>query len=190
MVSFLLVYSLRRFVWKSLFLWRLPMAEKNISEDRRRALEKEVKKALDVSKNCAQTSFSVLQQEFNLEGKEILKALTPFPGMALRGETCGAVSGCMMALGLVYGRDDLGDWKGYLRSLPPTRRFCRRFEAENGSLACADLLEAKMGRRYDLSDRVDSLKYAAMGGKKTCAKIIANAVMISAEIIENSPPRR
>jgi C_GCAxxG_C_C family probable redox protein len=190
MVSFLLVSSLRRFVWKSLFLWRLPMAEKNISEDRRRALEKEVKKVLDVSKNCAQTSFSVLQQEFNLEGKEILKALTPFPGMALRGETCGAVSGCMMALGLVYGRDDLGDWKGYLRSLPPTRRFCRRFEAENGSLACADLLEAKMGRRYDLSDRVDSLKYAAMGGKKTCAKIIANAVMISAEIIENSPPRR
>jgi len=54
-----------------------------------------------------------------------LKALTPFPGIALRGETCGAVIGPLMAIGLVYGRDDLGDWKGYLASLPPSRRFCR-----------------------------------------------------------------
>jgi C_GCAxxG_C_C family probable redox protein len=161
------------------------MTSSNIPEDRQRILEKEVNKILNTAKNCAQTSFAVLQQEFNLEGKDILKALTPLPGIALRGETCGAVIGCMMALGLVFGRDDLGDWKGYLRSLPPTRRFCQRFEAEHGSTACAELLEMKMGRRYDLADRVDSLKYAAMGGKKTCAKMITRAVIISAEIIDN-----
>ena len=160
------------------------MTPKSLPEDRMRSLEKEVMKTLDISKNCAQTSFSVLQQEFDLEGEEILKALTPFPGLGLRGETCGAVSGCLMALGLVFGREDLADWKGYLRSLPPARRFCREFEAKHGGTACAGLLEAKMGRTYDLADRWESIKYAAKGGKKTCGEIISSAVIISAELID------
>ena len=113
-------------------------------EDRLNKLNQKVTETLDRSKNCAQTSFAVLQEEFDLEGGPILKALTPFPGIALRGETCGAVIGCLMAIGLVYGRDDLDDWKGYLASLPPSRRFCRRFEEEHGSTACADLLEIKL----------------------------------------------
>jgi len=152
-------------------------------EDRLNRLTRKVNDILDTSKNCAQTSFAVLSQEFDLDGREILKALTPFPGIALRGETCGAITGCLMAIGLVYGRDNLDDWKGYLASLPPSRRFCRRFEEEHGSTACADLLETKLGRRYDLANRVDALKYAAAGGKKTCGKIIASAVHIAAEII-------
>jgi hypothetical protein len=38
--------------------------------------------------------------------------LNPFPGIALRGETCGAVIGCLMALGLEFGREDLSDRRG------------------------------------------------------------------------------
>lgn len=40
---------------------------------------------LSRSRNCAQTSFAVLQEEFNLDGGPILKALTPFPGIACLG---------------------------------------------------------------------------------------------------------
>ena len=152
-------------------------------DDRASRLAKNVSKTLKQSKNCAQTSFAVLQDEFSLDGGPILKALTPFPGIALRGETCGAVIGCLMALGLVYGRDDLDDWKGYLASLPPSRRFCRRFEEANGSTACSAILEKKLGRSYDLADRVDALKYAVGGGQKTCGKVIESAVQIAAEII-------
>lgn len=152
-------------------------------EDRLSELTQKVINTLDRSKNCAQTSFSVLQEEFNLDGGQILKALTPFPGIALRGETCGAVIGCLMAIGLDYGRDDLDDWKGYLASLPPSRRFCRSFEEEHSSTACADILETKLGRRYDLANLVDAVRYAAAGGKKTCGKVIASAVQIAAEII-------
>jgi len=151
---------------------------------------KEVQETLKKSKNCAQTSFSVLDQTFNLNGGPILKALTPFPGIALRGETCGAVTGCLMAIGLVYGRDDLEDWKGYLVTLPPCRRFCRRFEEEYTSLDCADILEKEMGHRYDLADRTDAWKYALAGGQKTCGNIISNAVQIAAEIIQRKLPTR
>lgn len=152
-------------------------------DDRAGRLAKNVTKTLKQSKNCAQTSFAVLQEEFDLDGGPILKALTPFPGIALRGETCGAVIGCLMALGLVYGRDDLDDWKGYLTSLPPSRRFCRRFEEMNGNTACSAILETKLGRSYDLANRVDALRYVAAGGQKTCTNVIESAVQIAAEII-------
>ena len=89
-----------------------------------------------------------------------------------------------MAIGSVYGREDLGDWKGYLASLPPSRRFCRRFEEQHGSNACADILETKMGKRYDLADRMDALKYAVAGGEKVCGQIITSTVLVAAEIIQ------
>jgi C_GCAxxG_C_C family probable redox protein len=155
-----------------------------LPEEKQKALIENVKKSLSRSKNCAQTSFAVLQQEFSLNDGEILKALTPFPGIALRGETCGAVIGCLMALGLVFGRDDLEDWKGYLASLPPSRRFCRRFEEANGGTACSALLQIKMGKAYDLANRVDALKYSMAGGEKVCNTIISSAVMIAYEIID------
>jgi C_GCAxxG_C_C family probable redox protein len=165
------------------------MADSTITMEKQIALTGQVKQTLSISQNCAQTSFSVLQHEFDLQGGEILKALTPFPGIALRGETCGAVSGCLMAIGLVYGRDDLGDWKGYLSSLPPSRRFCRRFVEANGSTSCNELLEIKMGKAYDLADRTQAFKFAVSGGKRVCGEIISSAVMIAWEIIADRSKR-
>ena len=135
------------------------------------------------SGNCAQTSFAVLRDEFDLDGDQILRALTPFPGIALRGETCGAVIGSLMALGLEFGRDDLSDWRGYIGSLPSARRFCMRFEEENGSTNCATILEDKLGRNYDLADRTEALEYASSGGPEACSEIVASAVMIASEAI-------
>lgn len=159
------------------------MATATSPDERLSALPRRVQNILAQSGNCAQTSFAVLQEGFDLPGAEILKALTPFPGIALRGETCGAVAGCMMALGLVYGRDNLDDWKGYISSLPPARRFCRRFENENGSTACASILEARLGRRFDLADPVEAAEYLSAGGPQTCGEVIAGAVQIAAELI-------
>ena len=154
-------------------------------EERLNALSQKVRDILALSGNCAQTSFAVLQQEFDLEGGTILKALTPFPGIALRGETCGAVIGCLMAIGLVYGRDALDDWKGYIASLSPSRRFCRRFEEAHSSTSYVNLLEAKLGRRFNLADHGESLEYLAAGGPQACSEIITTAVQIAAGIIQS-----
>jgi len=133
------------------------------------------------SGNCAQTCFAILNEEFDLDGDQVLRALTPMPGIALRGETCGAVIGSLMALGLVYGRDDLKDWNGYIGSLPPARRFCKRFEEINGSTSCNAILEEKLGRSFNLAYNVDALAYATSGGPEVCAEIVAKAVEIAAE---------
>ena len=133
--------------------------------------------------NCAQTSFAILNEEHDLDGNQILKALTPFPGIALRGETCGAVTGSLMALGLVYGRDDLKDWNAYIRSLPPARKFCARFEERYVSTSCSDILQEKMGQTYDLADKAEALHYAVSGGPQACAEVVAYAVEIASESI-------
>lgn len=159
------------------------MATDVSSEDLQSALAQRARDILAISGNCAQTSFAALQEEFDLDGGEILKALTPFPGIALRGETCGAVVGCMMALGLVFGREELTDWQGYIASLPPTRRFCRRFEEQYGSITCASILEQELGRRFDLANRAEALEYVSGGGPQACGEIIAQAVLLAAQEI-------
>ena len=143
-------------------------------------------KAIELLKecgNCAQTSFAILNEEHDLDGDQILKALTPFPGIALRGETCGAVTGSLMALGLVYGRDDLKDWNAYIRSLPPARKFCARFQERYGSTTCTDILQEKLGKTYDLADKAEALHYAVAGGPQACAEVVAYAVEIASESI-------
>lgn len=135
------------------------------------------------SGNCAQTSFLVLKEQFELDDGKILKALTPFPGIALRGETCGAVIGSLMALGLVFGRDSIDDMPGYLRSLPPARKFCRQFEKEQSSTMCGAILEAKLGKRYNLANPIESAMYLSSGGPEKCAEVVASAVRIAAEIM-------
>jgi C_GCAxxG_C_C family probable redox protein len=137
------------------------------------------KELLLSSGNCAQTSFAILNEDFDLEAEQILKALTPFPGIALRGETCGAVIGSLMALGLVYGRDDMTDWKGYIGSLPSARRFCRQFEDQNGSTACAAILQDKLGQTFDLADQAQALEYANAGGPDACSEVVASAIAIA-----------
>jgi C_GCAxxG_C_C family probable redox protein len=148
-------------------------------------LNEKVKEYLMLSGNCAQTSFLTLQDQLGLEDGAILKALTPFPGIALRGETCGVVIGSLMALGLVFGRDrkNLDDWQAYLSSLPPARKFCRRFETEYGSTMCGDVVEKEFGRKFNLADPVESMEWFNCGAIEKCGAVIAKGVQIAAEII-------
>ena len=135
--------------------------------------------------NCAQSAFLTLQEEFELGGEGVLKGLTAFPGIALRGETCGAVTGSLMALGLIFGRDkeDLGNFRKYQRSLPTARKFCFRFEEALGSTLCSEIIEDKFGRPYDLANRRDALLWAASGAKEKCGEVVAVGVRIAGEII-------
>ena len=90
-----------------------------------------------------------------------------------------------MALGLIYGRDkeNLGDWQIYLRSLPPSRRFCRRFEEALGSTMCGDIVEAEFGQRFDLADRKEAMQWMQCGALEKCGGVIRKGIHIAAEII-------
>lgn len=134
------------------------------------------------TQNCAQSTFFALEKHFELEGGPMLKALAPFPGVALRGETCGAVTGAMLALGLVFGTDDgSGDLS---TTYGPAREFCQRLEEIKGSLQCGELLERGIGRSIDFTSPVELREYSASNGPAFCAGIVKTAVQLATEIIE------
>jgi C_GCAxxG_C_C family probable redox protein len=147
-------------------------------------IEERAKEILNISGNCAQSSFAALDEQFHLDSKDILKALTPSPGLALRGEACGAVVGTLMALGLVFGRDELNNQRGYLVSLSSARKFCTEFENQFGSTYCGKILQKKMGKSYNLSDPKESKDYLLDGGKEICGEVVAQAVMYASQLIE------
>jgi hypothetical protein len=113
----------------------------------------------------------------------LVEALTPLPGIAERGETCGAVVGSLLAIGFVYGRERLDDWAGWRTCLVPARTFCARFEDELGSTMCGNIVEKLFGRRYNLADPVDLGKFQEAGATAKCTRVVRTTVRIAAEII-------
>jgi C_GCAxxG_C_C family probable redox protein len=136
-----------------------------------------------VCHHCAQSTFLALEEVFGLEGGPIVKALTPLPGIAERGETCGAVTGSLMAMGLLFGRDRLDDFPAWRRSLVPTRRFCEQFEAAFGSTMCRRVVDRQFGQPYDLYDPDDLAAFQAADATEKCGEVVGTAARLAAAVI-------
>jgi C_GCAxxG_C_C family probable redox protein len=138
--------------------------------------------------NCAQTSFSALQEGFNLpcDKPSFLRALTAFPGMGGTGETCGGVSGAVMAMGLALGPKDTADKAQSAQCHAAAHQFCLAVTKEFGSTDCGDVIERCCGRRYDLSKPEEARQYAEAGGLQKCVNVVQTAVNIAAGIMEGA----
>lgn len=158
-------------------------------------LDRVAKKAGDneeLSISCAQGTLTALQEEFNLGGgKDMIRAATFMPGIASRGETCGAFIGGLMALGLAFGKDKLSDpgyntpegFEEFFNNRARARRFCEELKKELGSTLCADIRPRLMGREYNMQDPKEWNQFLADGGLKKCRIPPEKAARIAAEII-------
>jgi len=94
-----------------------------------------------ILKNCAQGTALALMEEFGLGNMEIIKALTPFPGVGGTGEMCGGITGSLIAFGLYFGTDDRLDFKKTDEVIKIAQRFMANFEGQIGHMYCADIIE-------------------------------------------------
>ena len=133
--------------------------------------------------SCSQGTLLALQETFNLGNAEVLKAATAMPGIALRGETCGAVIGAMMAVGLAFGRDNPEDWRAVQKTTMACRRLCKEFEAIFGSCNCRDVQHHIFGRSYDLTDGKDMMAFAAADAIRKCRLPAGKAARIAGGLI-------
>lgn len=146
-------------------------------------LDQKVEHYMNISHNCAQSSFLALSEQFGLGNEDMVKALTPIPGIAERGETCGAVTGSLLAIGLVFGRSDLGDWQAYRDSLKPANEFCDRFAEETGSTMCSKIIEARFGQKLDLRNESDLEMFQKLDATSKCIHVVQTAVRIAGDVI-------
>jgi len=151
----------------------------------RKMLDQKVDQYMQLSHHCAQSSFLALMDQFGLKGEQVVKALTPLPGIAERGETCGAVTGPLMAMGLIYGRDmqQLDNWNTYQSSLIPTGQFCDHFEKEFGTTLCHKVQEGKFGRCFRLTDPEELQEFQNAGATDKCSEVVRAAVHMAAELV-------
>ena len=137
----------------------------------------------EMSRSCLQGCLFALQEQFSLGDVPTFKASTALLALPLRGETCGAVIGGLMAIGLAYGRERLDDWEGFVRTIGPAVRFCRSFEKEFGSLMCRDIQKALFGKGFNMADPAGLEEFEKADGYKKCRIPPGKAARIAGEIL-------
>ena len=79
-----------------------------------------------------------MSQELGIENPIIPRIATAFGGgMGALGSVCGAVSGAMIAINLVHGRDE--SWQPREQLYELARKVYRGFQEEMGSTICREL---------------------------------------------------
>jgi C_GCAxxG_C_C family probable redox protein len=158
-------------------------SQQKTKEEIFKQLDELVDKYLPVFGACSQTSFYALNETFDLKADKIVKALASFPGIAFRGETCGAVSGCLLGIALVYEEDNPEKKPSQRLSRKPSIDFCSKFESEFGTTRCRDVIGHKTGKGYSISKPEDYELLSRDGVYKYCPGVIKKALHDAAEII-------
>ena len=128
---------------------------------------------------CSQALALAFCDLTNVCEEEMLRLTLPFGGGLGRLRlTCGAVSGMAVIVGLIFAGSENSP-ENKIQTYAITRELCERFQNENGSLICADLLT---GANVQVTVGGDAEKRTeAYYKKRPCADIVYSA----AEILEN-----
>jgi C_GCAxxG_C_C family probable redox protein len=96
--------------------------------------------------SCSQAVFSAYAQDLGLDRETALRISGAFGGgMAGMADTCGAVTGAFMVIGLKYGKTKLDDDEAKKRTYSLVGEFVERFKARHSSIVCRQLLGCDIG---------------------------------------------
>jgi len=115
-----------------------------------------------------------------LDRETALRVASAFGGgMAHRGDTCGAVTGALMVIGLRCGRTTTDADEAKERAYGVAQEFMHEFESLNGSVLCRELLG------YDIStpEGLESVRQENLRSTR-CRNFVRDAAEIIEEILE------
>ncbi|MCI8645908.1 MAG: C_GCAxxG_C_C family protein [Firmicutes bacterium] len=128
--------------------------------------------------DCSQVVFGYGAELLGEDKEKAVKIAAAFGGGMWNGETCGCVTGALMALGLKYGHFKLGDEETKSTLLEKRAEFEKEFKAINGSLICREILG------YDLSTEEGMTKIMEKGLLTTkCPKLACCACDILDDLL-------
>jgi C_GCAxxG_C_C family probable redox protein len=129
--------------------------------------------------NCAQAVLTAYADELGLDRETALKIGSPFgAGMARLGETCGAVAGAFMAIGLKHGRTTAEDEAAKEKTYELMHEFIKRFKERNTSILCNVLLGFDVSTPEGRERAAERDTHANI-----CPKYVQDAVEILDEIL-------
>ena len=127
--------------------------------------------------NCAQAVFGAFAEDLGLEFETAIKLSSGFGGgMGRLREVCGAVSGMFMVFDMKHGYVSPTDSKAKKELYAHIQTLAKRFEEENGSIICKELL----GLSAKKSDPTPESRTEEYYKKRPCKEL----VKLAADIVD------
>ena len=133
--------------------------------------------------NCAQAVFLAFTDVTGMDRKVAAKLSSPFGGgMGRMREVCGAVSGMLMVLGVLYGYDETpGNDPRKKQLYQDVQALAGKFREECGSIICREIL------KNPPSDPNPTPRTAEFYAKRPCARMVMTAARLLDEFITEHP---
>ncbi len=152
-----------------------------------RELDEKAEKYYEMYKTCSQAPFAALNEQFGMKADQTIGALRPFAGGIVgKGETCGAASSALLAIGVYFEPANQSDTKKPGASMAYAKQFFERFTEEFDHSRCREVIKHQYGRYYNWNDpqELNQYKevYASTNGSKRI-EVVKTAVRIAADII-------
>lgn len=142
--------------------------------------KEEVLEQFEEGYDCAQVVFHYWAEKLGLDGKTAYKISTGFGAGMLQGETCGAVIGAYMAIGLKYGVCEEGregeDQK--VASIIKDVQFRDKLLEKYPSTMCKEILEAD----FSTPEGAEKIRQKKLM-TTFCPKLVADVLDILDEIM-------
>lgn len=160
------------------------LADKNQILDR---VQQRAEEYSFITKNCAKGTALSLMEEFGLGNMEIVKAITPFPGIGGTGEICGGITGSLITFGLFFSNDNLLDFEAASEAIMMAQKFMAYFEDELGYMHCTKIQELIFGRNMDPGGSPEKMEaFAQAKGFEKCGLAPGTGARLAAGFIINS----
>jgi C_GCAxxG_C_C family probable redox protein len=140
-----------------------------------------VEKAVEVFKegfSCSQAALGAYCERFGLDKKTAYKISSGFGGGMHLDQTCGAVTGAIMVIGLKYGRTRADDVEAKMKMVEAVREFAKKFKSRHGSISCTALIGCNIStpEGFEEAKKKDLFK-------KVCPDFVKSAAEILEEIL-------
>ena len=156
-----------------------------VEEKSRQNIKDRAIKYFAAGMHCSQSVLAAFSEECGISEEQAFRLGSCFGSGMRKGEVCGACTGALMVLGLLYGETHIGNKEEREISNRLNDLMMRRFKEANGSYICNDLLG------YDVSTAEGRQKAREEGlFTELCPKMVASAVDILEEIIEEHNTER
>jgi C_GCAxxG_C_C family probable redox protein len=129
--------------------------------------------------SCSQAVLAASCDRFGLDREMALRIAAGFGGgMGRMAQTCGAVSGAFMIIGLKHGSVDAEERAAKDKTYEAMKEFANRFIARHGSLICRDLLGCDIStpEGFQLAKKKKLYAVVCPGLVKTAPEIVEEMI--------------
>jgi len=132
---------------------------------------------------CSQAILTAYGEPLGIPHKVAMQIAAGFAGGMRLGETCGAVTGAFMVLGLRYASENSETVAGRAGIYARVAEFTGKFQSRNGSIICRELLGCDVSTPEGRKEAQERNLF-----KTVCVRIVEDAAAILEEMEAESRP--